>query len=62
MNKLSDLTVDDLEELIEQKLIEIIGDPDAGLHLAKGFKEKLERRLMSVPKKVSHVELLKKFG
>ncbi len=62
MNKLSDLTLDDLEELIEQKLIEIIGDPDSGLHLEKGFKEKLERRLRNVPKKVSHDEVLKKFG
>jgi hypothetical protein len=62
MNKLSDLTVDDLEALIEQKLIEIIGDPDSGLHLEKGFKEKLERRLRNVPKKVSHDEVLKKFG
>ncbi len=62
MNKLSDLTVDDLEELIEQKLIEIIGDPDSGLHLEKGFKEKLERRLRNIPKKVSHDEVLKKFG
>ncbi len=62
MTKLSDLTVDDLEELIEQKLLEIIGDPDAGLHLEKGFKEKLERRLRNVPKKVSHDEVLKKFG
>lgn len=62
MNKLSDLTIDDLEALIEQKLIEIIGDPDSGLHLEKGFKEKLERRLRNVPKKVSHDEVLKKFG
>ncbi len=62
MNKLSDLTVDDLGELIEQKLIEIIGDPDSGLHLEKGFKEKLERRLRNVPKKASHDEVLKKFG
>ncbi len=62
MNKLSDLTVDDLGELIEQKLIEIIGDPDSGLHMEKGFKEKLERRLRSVSKKVSHDEVLKKFG
>ncbi len=62
MNKLSDLTVDDLGELIEQKLIEIIGDPDSGLHLEKGFKEKLERRLRNVPKKVSHDEVLKKFS
>jgi len=37
MTKLSDLTVEYLEELIEQKLLEIVGDPDSGLHLEKGF-------------------------
>jgi len=62
MTKLSNLTMDDLEELIEQKLIEIIGDPDSGLHLKKSFKEKLERRLSKVPRKVSHDEVLKRFG
>ncbi len=62
MAKLSDLTVEYLEELIEQKLLGIVGDPDSGLHLEKGFKERLERRLRNVPKKVSHDEVLKKFG
>jgi hypothetical protein len=62
MTKLNDLTVEYLEELIEQKLLEIVGDPDSGLHLEKNFKEKLERRLRNVPKKVSHDEVLKKFG
>ena len=62
MTKLSDLTVEYLEELIEQKLLGIVGDPDSGLHLEKGFKERLERRLRNVPKKVSHDEVLKKFG
>ena len=62
MTKVRDMTVNDLEELIEQKLLEIIGDPDSGLHLEKDFKEKLERRLRNVPKKVSHDEVLKKFG
>jgi hypothetical protein len=37
MAKLNDLTVEYLEELIEQKLLEIVGDPDSGLHLEKGF-------------------------
>jgi hypothetical protein len=62
MTKLNDLTVEYLEELIEQKLLEIVGDPDSGLRLEKNFKEKLERRLRNVPKKVSHDEVLKKFG
>ena len=62
MAKLSDLTAEYLEELIEQKLLEIVGEPDSGLRLEKGFKERLERRLRNVPKKVSHDEVLKKFG
>jgi hypothetical protein len=62
MTKLSGLTVEYLEELIEQKLLEIVGDPDSGLHLEKGFKERLERRLRNAPRKVPHDEVLKKFG
>ena len=33
MTKLSVLTVEYLEELIEQKLLEIVGDPASGLQL-----------------------------
>ena len=62
MTKLNDLAVEYLEELIEQKLLEIVGDPDSELRLEKSFKEKLERRLRNVPRKVSHDEVLKKFG
>jgi hypothetical protein len=35
MVKIKDLTIDDLEYLIEQKVLEILGDPDAGLDLKK---------------------------
>jgi len=31
MVKVKDLTIDDLEYLIEQKVLEILGDPDSGL-------------------------------
>jgi hypothetical protein len=37
MTKVKDMTINDLEELIEQKLLEILGDPDSGLRLEKGF-------------------------
>ena len=37
MTKVKDMTINDLEELIEQKLLEISGDPDSGLRLEKGF-------------------------
>ncbi len=45
----------------EEKLLEIVGDPDSGLYLEKGFKERLERRLRNVPRKIPHDEVLKKF-
>ena len=41
MPKVKDLSVDDLEHLIEQKVLEILGDPDSGLELRDEFKRKL---------------------
>ena len=48
--KIKDMSVDDLEQLIEHKLLEILGDPDSGLQLQKEFKRKLEQRLKKHPK------------
>ena len=62
MVKIKDLTVDDLEFLIEQKVLELLGDPDAGLELREEFKEELERRLRGPDRKLSHEEVLKRFG
>lgn len=56
------MTADDVEQLIEQKLIEIIGDPDSSLHLKKEFKAKLEQRLKRSAKRMSHEEVLKRFA
>ncbi|MEW6676256.1 MAG: hypothetical protein AB1348_09720 [Nitrospirota bacterium] len=56
------LTADDIEQLVEQKLLEIIGDPDSGLHLKKEFKVKLEQRLKKPSKRISHEEVLKRFA
>jgi hypothetical protein len=47
---------------VEQKLLEIIGDPDSGLHLKKEFKAKLEQRLKKPPKRISHEEVLQRFA
>lgn len=33
MTKVKDLTIDELEYLIEQKILEVLGDPDSGLEL-----------------------------
>lgn len=62
MAKVRDLTIDDLEYLIEQKVLEILGDPDSGLELKDEFKEELRERLKNPSKRVSHREVIKKFG
>jgi hypothetical protein len=62
MVKIKDLTIDDLEYLIEQKVLEILGDPDAGLELRDEFKEGLRNRLKNSSKRTSHEETLKRFG
>ena len=62
MVEIKDLTIDDLEYLIEQKVLEILGDPDAGLELGNEFKEELKNRLKNSSKRTSHEEVLKRFG
>lgn len=55
------MTANEIEQLIEQKLFEIIGDPDSGLHLKREFKAKLEQRLKKPSKRIPHEEVLKRF-
>ncbi len=62
MAKVKDMTVEDLEQLIEYKLIEILGDPDSGLQLKEEFKAKLEQRLKKPSKITPHEEVLKRFA
>lgn len=62
MAKAKAMTADDIEQLVEQKLLEIIGDPDSGLHLKKEFKAKLEQRLKKPSKRISHEEVSKRFA
>jgi len=62
MAKLKDMSIEDLEQLIENKFIEIIGDPDSGLQLKKEFKARLEKRFKKPSRRVSHQEVLKKFA
>jgi hypothetical protein len=61
MDKIKDMTIEDLEQLIEHKLLEILGDPDSGLQLNKEFKTKLEQRLKKPSERISHQEVLKRF-
>jgi hypothetical protein len=62
MVKVKDLTIDDLEHLIEQKVLEILGDPDSGLELRDEFKEKLRERLKNSSKRIPHEEAIKRVG
>ena len=62
MAKVKDLTLDDLQYLIEQKVLEILGDPDSGLELKDEFKEELRERLKNSSKRISHEEAIKRVG
>ena len=62
MPTVKDLSIDSLEYLIEQKILEILGDPDSGLELTDEFKKKLKERLEKPAKGIPYEEMLKKFG
>jgi len=62
MPKVKTLSLDDLEYLIEQKILEILGDPDSGLALRDEFKKRLKERLEKSSRRISHEEVLKQFG
>jgi hypothetical protein len=54
--------MDDLEYLIEQNVLAMLGDPYSGLELADEFKKKLTERLEKLSRRIYHKEVLKKFG
>jgi len=62
MKNINQLTIDDLENLIEQKILEILGDPDTSLDLRGEFKEELKARIARRVKRVPHQEVMKRFG
>ena len=62
MARVKDLSMEDLEHLIEQKILEILGDPDSGLELRGDFKSQLKRRLERPPRRISHEEVAARFG
>ncbi len=62
MPKVRDMSIDDLEHFIEQKLLEALGDPDAGLQLKEEFRRKLEERIKDPSKRISHHEVLNRFA
>lgn len=58
MNNVRDLTIDELEYLIEQKILEVLGDPDSGLDLKEEFKRELKRRLENPSGRIPHNEVV----
>jgi len=62
MEGISQLTIEDLENLIEQKIMEILGDPDMSLDLREEFKTELKNRLARRSNRIPHEEVMKRFG
>ena len=62
MRNVKDLTIDELEYLIEQKILEVLGDPDSGLPLKEEFKRELKRRLEKPSRRISHQEVVDRIG
>ncbi|MBI5328359.1 MAG: hypothetical protein HZB80_08770 [Deltaproteobacteria bacterium] len=62
MAKVKEMTTDDIELLIEHKLLEILGDPDSGLQLTEEFKAKIEQRLKRPSERISHEDVVKRFA
>lgn len=56
------LTKKDVEMLVEQKVPELLGDPDSGLSLKEEFKKKLRRRLKNLSDTISHATIVKKYA
>ena len=60
--EVKDLSMEDLEHLIEQKILEVLGDPDFGLELRDELKRELRERLGKPSRRISHGEALDRFG
>lgn len=61
MRRLGALSEEDLELLTERKVLEILGDPDAGLELRAEFKRRLEQRLKD-PASVDQEAVVRRSG
>jgi hypothetical protein len=62
MRNVKDLTADELEYLIEQKILEVLGDPDSGLELKEEFNKELRRRLENPSSRIPHDEVVSRIG
>jgi hypothetical protein len=48
--------------LIEQKIVEVLGDPDSGLELREEFTRELKSRLENPSRRLPHHEIVKRIG
>ncbi len=62
MGKVRAITAENLDQIIEHKVLEILGDPDAGLRLKPAFRKKLQQRLKNSSRRTPHREVVKKFA
>jgi hypothetical protein len=51
-----------IEHIVEQKLLEFLGDPDAGRVLKKTFVAELRRRLNSKQKYIPQTTVMRRYG
>jgi len=51
-----------MEILIEQKILEFLGDPDSGLTVRKDLLATLKKRARAGRKLVSHRAVMKRYG
>ena len=52
-----------LGDLVEQKTLEFLGDPDSGLELKKGVLARIRKNMQQKNRKLtSHADVLKKYG
>jgi len=51
-----------LENLVEQKILEFLGDPDSGLELKKSFVLELKKRMSKKQKYTPMSVVAKKYG
>lgn len=52
----------EIENIVERKLLEFLGDPDEGLKLRPSFVKELKRRLKSKQKYIPHAEVMRRYG
>jgi hypothetical protein len=58
----STLTKEEIEMLVEQKVMELLGDPDSGLPLKEAFKKRLRKRIKNLLHTTPHREIVKKYA